>query len=236
MRNRIALSVLVAAASVVVLAKAGDRSFLVEEFRTLDRWEPLVFGHEPNESSYTTVEVDGASALEIRFDDSASGIVTREAYPTYDYPILRWRWRVAGVISGGDATTKSGDDYPIRIYVMFEHDPGTMSVLDRLRGRAYRLFYGRYPPHSALNYIWANRDHETTLIESPYTDQSMMIVVDAGAEYVGRWREYEVNIIDDYRRAFGTDPPTTARIGIMGDGDQTGASGMSWIDYLTIEG
>jgi hypothetical protein len=140
------------------------------------------------------------------------------------------------VIESGDPTEKSGDDYPIRIYVMFEAAQDTRSAGDRLARGAFRLFYGRYPPHSALNYIWANHDHDFEVIASPFARQSMMVIVDAGDTNVGRWREHEVNIVEDYRDAFGTDPPSRARIGIMGDGDQTGASGTSWMDYLVIEG
>ena len=39
---------------------------------------------------------------------------------------------------------------------------------------------------------------------------------------------------DDYRKAFGKAPPSTATISIMSDADNTGESGGAWIDYLRV--
>ncbi len=61
-----------------------------------------------------------------------------------------------------------------------------------------------------------------------------MIIVQSGAEHIGKWLEQEVNVLEDYRKAFGKDPPETASIAIMNDSDNTGESSISFIDYIEV--
>jgi hypothetical protein len=97
------------------------------------------------------------------------------------------------------------------------------------------MVYGAYPPHSTLNYIWANRQEEQGIHPSPYTDRARLLVMRAGPTEVGRWVEEQVNILDDYRRAFGGEPPETASIAIMNDSDNTGEAATSYMDYILVE-
>ncbi|MCK5347452.1 MAG: DUF3047 domain-containing protein, partial [Candidatus Heimdallarchaeota archaeon] len=71
----------------------------------------------------------------------------------------------------GNAKTKEGDDYPIRIYVIFKYDPKRAGFFEKLKYNSAKLVYGEYPPHSALNYIWANKEHKERIITSAYTDK-----------------------------------------------------------------
>ena len=100
--------------------------------------------------------------------------------------------------------------------------------------KAAKLLYGKYPPHSSLNYIWANKDHEKRIITSPYTDKSKMIVLEEGPSKVGTWQKEEVNIIQDYQKAFGGKPPAIASVAIMNDSDNRKEKSISFIDYLEI--
>ena len=38
------------------------------------------------------------------------------------------RWRVDGVVEGGEAGTKSGDDYAARVYVTFAFEPERLTL------------------------------------------------------------------------------------------------------------
>jgi Protein of unknown function (DUF3047) len=62
----------------------------------------------------------------------------------------------------------------------------------------------------------------------------MMIPVAAGQEKVGEWLEYRVDIVRDYRVAFGEDPPAVASLAVMADSDNTGESARAYIDYIRI--
>jgi hypothetical protein len=48
---------------------------------------------------------------------SASEIVFKHSFSVYEYPRVTWRWKAENVYEKGNATGKSGDDYPIRFYM-----------------------------------------------------------------------------------------------------------------------
>jgi hypothetical protein len=160
-------------------------------------------------------------------------LVSREEFSVRTYPRLRWRWRADSVYQKGDAGKKEGDDYPLRLYVLFAFEPGKASFREKVTFEAARLLHGEYPPHSALNNIWANRDHDEPYIPNAYTGRAMMIVK-RGPGDRGAWQEEGANIVDDYRRAFGKDPPETARVAVMNDSDNTGEDSVSYIDYIEV--
>ena len=62
----------------------------------------------------------------------------------YDYPYARWRWKVENVYRGGDARIKQGDDYAMRVYVMFKDNPAQASFLNKIRNRVAKLVYDEY--------------------------------------------------------------------------------------------
>ena len=106
----------------------------------------------------------------------------------------------------------------------------------RMRARyviAHRV-YGEYPPHASLNYIWVNRRHDSRILPSPYTERSQLVILQEGRRQVGEWVEEEVNILADYREAFGEFPPREARIAIMSDADDTGESAVGYIEFIEL--
>lgn len=60
-----------------------------------------------------------------------------------------------------------------------------------------------------------------TLVDNAFTDFAKMIVVESGSTKVGAWVEEERNVYEDYRLAFGEDPPAINGIAIMTDTDNT---------------
>jgi len=217
------------------LPAAEKKVFLREEFDGLERWKPLTFPGIERHSRYSIEEKGKKRYLRAESDASASGIVLRETFPVHEYPRVGWRWKAGKVYEKGDARTRKGDDYPIRLYVIFPYDPERAGFGERMRYGAARLLYGEYPPGSALNYIWANRKGEVRVIPNAFTAKAMMIVLQ-GPEDVGSWQVETVDIVRDYRAVFGEDPPATAGIAIMNDSDNTGESSVSHIDYLEISG
>lgn len=228
---------LAAAASMLLLVAIpgmAQQILFREEFQGLAAWEPLTFRSIERESRYTAVTTEGRTALRVEANRSASAIVYAETFDVYEWPIVSWAWRAESVHGAGDATTKDGDDYPIRLYVLFEYAPERLSLGQRLQYNAVRLLYGRYPPHATLNYIYANKPHDRRILPNAFTDRAMMIIVDSGAQHVGRWREHRRHIVQDYRAAFGTDPPNSATLAIMGDGDNTAGRSTAFVDWVQL--
>lgn len=205
-----------------------------EDFDSLDNWVPVLFPKIEKHSSYTIVPGEGGNVLKAASMASASGLRYVKTFNVYQYPVARWRWKVENVYVKGDLTTKNGDDYPLRVYVNFQYDPEKAGFGERLVYGLAKTVYGEYPPHSSLSYIWANRTHDRIIYPSPYTDKAKLIIVRSGKADTGEWLEEEVNIVEDYRKAFGESPPSTASIAIMNDSDNTGESSVSYLDYIQV--
>lgn len=220
----------------VVLPAAEGDVLLREEFTSLEAWRPLIFPKIERHSTYAIATSADQSEfwLKAESDNSASGIVWKKQYDVFAHPKLRWRWRVENVFQKGDATKKSGDDYPVRVYVIFQYDPATASAGKRLKYGFARAVYGEYPPDSGLNYIWESRDNPAEFVVSPYTDSMMMFLKERGAARVGEWIDEEADVLADYRRAFGKDPPHTASLAVMSDADNTGEKAVSFIDWIEV--
>jgi len=216
-------------------ATAADRTILFrEEFENLTQWEPLTFPKIKAHSTYSLAQEGGSSLLKAESRESASGLVHRRSFDIYETPLLRWRWKVEQLSDQGNPREKAGDDYPIRVYVMFLYDPDRATFGERLTYGAAKVFYGRYPPHSTLNYVWTGRDLSERIIESPYTDRAFMVVLEKGKDRLGQWVEESVNVLEDYRKAFGRDPPATARLAVMSDTDNAGGSAVAYLDFIEV--
>jgi hypothetical protein len=216
----------------IIITGVNAEIFISEDFITMDMWEALIFPKIENTTDYT---IEYGDFLRIESNKSASGLKMTKNFNVYKYPILSWSWKVENIIEGGDARKKSGDDYSVRIYVIFKFDPDEAGFAERIQYNAIKLLYGEYPPLSSLNYIWANKVLNTDFIISPYTKRSVMIPVDEGRDKLGSWQTYNVNILEDYRNIYGSDPPKIASLAIMGDSDNTGEKSLAFIDFIRLE-
>ncbi|MBU0942943.1 MAG: DUF3047 domain-containing protein [Proteobacteria bacterium] len=212
----------------------AEEVFLDEQFTALTRWQPFYFPKIESHSSYRVLSKDGVSCLEATSNNSASAILLKEPFNVYTFSTLAWRWKVSNVYTKGDSSSKDGDDYPLRLYVMFAYAPEKASFGEKIQYGIAKLLYGTYPPHSSLNYIWANKKETAPFIPNPYTSLAMMIPVASGQEKVGTWQEHRVDIVRDYRVAFGEDPPAVASLAVMSDSDNTGESATAYIDYIRL--
>ena len=218
------------------LASFGQekRVFIRENFNNLDDWRPIYFPKIKRHSIYTIVREQNESYLKAESNASASGIIYRKEFNVYDYPKIRWRWKISNVYKKGDAKEKSGDDYPVRIYVIFKYAPEKVALGRRIWYALAKLIYGEYPPLSSLNYIWSNRIYPEKIITNPYAGEAKMIIMEAGEKKAGQWITEEADIIEDYKKAFGELPPAAAGIAIMNDSDNTGESSVSCVDYIEV--
>jgi hypothetical protein len=135
---------------------------------------------------------------------------------------------------GGNPKKKTGDDYPIRVYVVFQYDPAQATLGERLIYNAAGAIYGKYPPHSTLNYVWTGHDVTERMIASPYTEKARIVILEKGEQRVGRWVEESVNILEDYRKAFSKDPPATAGLAVMSDTDNAGGNAVAFLDFIEV--
>ena len=204
-------------------------------FNNLSEWEPLKFPKIKTHSRYSIVQENGKNILQCESNASASGLILKKTFNIYKYSKLKWKWKISNVYNNADPRKKSGDDFPIRIYIIFKYNPEKATLYEKTKYNAAKLIYGEYPPHSSVNYVWSSRVIPERLITSPYTDRVKLILLQKGPEKVNTWITEEVNILEDYKRAFGENPPETASLAIMSDSDNTGESARAFIEYIQVK-
>lgn len=235
MIRRIALVILLMGIFANAASLWAEQTVLFREnFDSLAQWEPLAFPKIKAHSTYTLVREGGKYVLKAESRASASALVYRRTFNIYENSRIRWRWKVTQLSDRGNPKEKAGDDYPIRVYVMFQYDPDKVTLGDRLIYGATKAIYGKYPPHSTLNYVWTGHSLPERIIASPYTDKARIVILEKGKQRVGQWVEESVNVLEDYRQAFGKDPPAIAGIAVMSDTDNTGESAVAYLDFIEV--
>jgi hypothetical protein len=151
-----------------------------------------------------------------------------------EYPYLRWHWKVPALIPSADNTQRHLEDSPVRIVITFDGDKSKLPLDERLFADQFRTFTRQEFPYAILMYIWENRAPVGRVIDNLHTARIKMIVADSGAENLGRWRAETRNVYEDYRRAFGEDPPPIRSIGIMTDSDNTGSDAEAYYGDISF--
>ena len=210
-------------------AMAGPSTLRVGHFSEVastdslpDGWTEIRFGRNESGTDYNLVRRDSTVVLQARSENGSSSLIRHPRIDLSEYPILEWRWRVEDLPARADVTTDTTDDAAARLYVTFDYDD--LGVIDRIKLALLRRFGYEKAPSRALNYIWATRHGPGAVIESPYTDQIMMMPVRTGADRAGEWVRERRNVRADYREAFEGDPPPVNGIAIMTDTDNTGGT------------
>lgn len=170
--------------------------------------------HFKGATDYRIVQEDGRSVLRAHAKGAASGRIKKLKFNPANYRYLKWSWKIAGTVAGGNEKIKRGDDYAARIYVIF---PG-------------RFFWQM----RALNYIWANRLPKGESVPNAFSSNAMLIAVESGPSKAGQWVAEERDILADFRRVFGEEPPDAGGIAIMTDTDNTGSEATAWYGDITL--
>jgi hypothetical protein len=198
-------------------------------------WKPLTFKNIKSMTRYSLVREDGITVVKAEADRSASGLVREITLDPKEYPWIEWRWKAVNLLQKGDVRSKQGDDYPARLYITFAYEPRRLGVFEKLKYEAAKLLYGDYPPLAAINYIWGSRTPTGTVVSNAYTDHVRMIVVESGPARLNRWVSESRNLYEDYRRAFGEEPPPISGVAIMTDTDNTGESATAYYGDIVFK-
>jgi hypothetical protein len=184
------------------------------------------------QTHYGLVVRDGRTVLKATARASAAGLVRRIQPEPGRFRFVEWDWTVEGVIPGADLSRRSGDDAPARLYVTFDYDRSRLSAGDRLRYRALRAL-GYDPPVRAICYVWASEPGARPRF-NPYSSWVWVIPVDAGPQHAGTWRRHRRDVLDDYRRAFGEEPPAINGVAVMTDADDTKGEAVAYYGDIRL--
>jgi hypothetical protein len=163
---------------------------------------------------YEVVEEDGQRCIKATSNASASALYFEIDFDPKEYPFLTWRWKVSNILAKGDELKKEGDDYAARVYVVFPS----------------ALFWRT----KAVNYIWANKLPVGQAVPNPFTSNACMIAVRSGPDHVGQWLDEKRNLLEDYRKCFGEEPPKAGAVAIMTDTDNTVEQAVAWYGPIRL--
>ncbi len=197
-------------------------------------FQPVRTAKRNTQYAYVLDEELGINVLEGIADNAAGGLVHRFDGSARSTPMLRFQWKIGNVISKSDPASKSGDDYAARIYITFAYDPERATVREKAENSFAHMLYGETPPHAALTYVFTHKVSRDTIITSPYTQRVKKLVVDNDPSSVGKWRQFERNVYEDYRRAFNEEPTRISGIALMVDTDNTGERARSRFGDITL--
>jgi hypothetical protein len=172
---------------------------------------------------YTLVRDGDVVVLRADAEASMAGVAHPLKLDAIAHPVIEWRWKVLNLLTKSDIAKKQGDDYPARVYVLFDYDIRKLSFSARAKIRLARL-YGTDVPVAALCYVWDGKTPRGTSVWSPYTDRVWMIVAESGSANLGKWVTTRRNVAADFRAAFGEEPPAISGVVLATDTDNTGES------------
>jgi regulator of sigma D len=61
-----------------------------------------------------------------------------------------------------------------------------------------------------------------------------MIAVRSGSAQLGQWLDEKRNLLEDYWKCFGEDPPKAGAVAIMTDTDNTGEHAVAWYGPIRL--
>ncbi len=125
-------------------------------------------------------------------------------------PILRWRWKVVAMPTGGDARQRQTSDQAAQIYVTWARAPAL------LRSRI-------------IGYAWDSTAPAGSTFASEKTSTVTYVILRSGPAELGRWVEEHRDVRADYRAIFGEEPPDPTAISLSIDSNDTHSRAESFI-------
>lgn len=187
-------------------------------------WLPVRLMRLKKMTEYALVEVGGTTVVKAIANASASGLRHAVSVDLASMPWLQWTWRIPQLIEGANNTESHVEDSPARVILTFEGGRDKLPPEEQMNYDLALAMTGNRMPYATLMYIWENRLPEGTIITHHMTSRVKMVVAGSGTRDLNVWHGERHNVLADYRRAFGEDPPRVASVGIMSDSDNTGAS------------
>jgi hypothetical protein len=171
----------------------------------LSGWTPKVF---KGLTLYTLAREGDRTVLKAYGRNSASGLFKKVKVNPFEYPVLRWSWKIDHTLKREDATRKNGDDFAARVYVVF---PGMFFWTTR-----------------TIVYVWSGKLPKGSALKNPYTSNAIVIAAESGDGLAGKWINEERNYYRDYRRLFGEEPSGLGAVAVMTDTDDTRDEATAW--------
>lgn len=165
------------------------------------------------DTRYTIVEKSGRRVLEAQSQGQASARYLEREIDLNETPYLHWCWKVSNTYPGLDETTKTGDDYPARVYV------------------AHKTWLLPWQVES-VNYVWASTQPQGATWPNAFTQRANLMGLQSGEDRVGDWVAEVRDVRADFAALFGSNPSYIDGVALMSDGDNAGVNATAWFTHL----
>ena len=156
-------------------------------------------------------------------DKSVSILYRPVAVDIGETPILSWRWRISVPAVKANLGNKSGEDRALAVYVAFPFEPDRADFLETLERLAIVLTQGSDVPGRILTYAWGGDQPRGTLQRrSGRENMDTVRILRTPDTPANEWFDERVDVMSDFREAYGWDPPAPTHIGIASDSDDHG--------------
>lgn len=189
-----------------------------------DGWRVLKFEDVPKAEFAALDE----NAISVTADSGFALLLRPTAGPEEKAQKLSWTWKVDAPVPATDLSTDKKDDRSLAVHVWFEKVPGTTYFFASLKRSLAESFLGLPADGKILTYVWGGNSPKGTIIDNPhFKGESKMIVLrPAKGSPIKKWVMENVNLTEDYKRAFGHAPRGVKFIAISADSDDTRVNSM----------
>lgn len=182
------------------------------EDASIDDWETKSF---VGETQYTIKKLDDKTVLHAFTDQSASGLAKEIKIDLKKTPFLNWSWRIENYLPDMDETSKSGDDYAARLYIV--------------KSGGFFIWNTK-----ALNYVWSSNQAKGAVWDNAYAgSNARMLSLRSKQDALGIWVNEKRNVYEDMITLYGDKGSVEANeeayryidaVAIMSDTDDSKAS------------
>jgi hypothetical protein len=191
-------------------AGAADQKIVVGAFSqgSMAGWDEKAFKGETDYSLVYDPE-KRSTVLRAVSRAAASGRFRKMNVDLTKTPFLNWSWKVSEAPTGIDETTKAGDDYAARVFVIVERGIMGWSTL-------------------SVNYVWASQHPAGSAWPNPFTSHVRLLAVDSGSKGLNTWVTHKRNVRADLREQFDEDIVSIDAVALMTDTDNSGGSAQAY--------
>lgn len=180
----------------------GQSVLTVGQFSTgqTSLWKEEVFD---GRTEYSIQEIDGGKVMQASSRSAASGLFRKVRVDLLQYPYLNWRWKISNRLPARNETTKDGDDYPVRIYIVADG-----------KARVWKT--------KSLSYVWSRGVSKGSAWPNAFADRNVvMFSIRDGSDDTNRWYEEKRNVLQDVQRYLSPEIRYIDVVALMTDTDNT---------------
>lgn len=196
---------------------ASELPFRIGNFSQADLtgWQEKIFERQ---TEYTLVAIDAKTAVKATSQQAASGLFKEVRIDLEKTPFLNWSWKIEQGLPPHDETTKAGDDFAARIYLVIKTGSWFWNLI-------------------AINYVWSPHSPLESRWLSATTTKACMIVAGNASEQPAQWSHEKRDVRRDFLECFKKEIRYLDAVAIMTDTDNTGGSAVAYYGdiYFSVE-